>query len=137
MNKLINPVPYKFIIYKMASAALAAAFVLLLLGVGKLFAVVDFDWTYALLFVLIASSFPVFLLGKSDYAISIANNAAMLYRTKRIFNTNRSAEFVVVEKSSFFLKLKRGTIVSYIPTYIYDKSDMLVLEKTMGSSGRE
>jgi len=137
VNKRIKPVPYRSIIYKVAGAALAAAFVVLLLGVGNLLADVDFDWTYAWLFVLIASSYPVFLLSKSDYAISIENNAPIMCRTKRFFNTAISAELVVVDKSSFFLNIKRGMIVSYISTYIYDNSDMLVMKKAMDSSGRE
>ena len=134
MSRMVNPIYWRFLIYKMTSLIASIVFVLLLVRIVQDLDLADVDWMYVVPFIVITSCWSLFLSPRSEFSINIADGVASLSRQRNFFRGVYKREIRLVSIGAHFLKFKGGGVVSYIPTFIYGKGslDALVHEVDAG-----
>lgn len=132
ISSSVHPIYWRFCIYKVTSLIAPAVFVLLMVWLVERLGFEGVDWRYVLAFVAIVACGSFFLSPISDFSIDITQGVAILNRSRMIFKDERRYEITLVSVGNYFLKFRRGLIVSYLPSYIYGKAGLDALASELG-----
>ena len=137
MSRAINPIYWRFFIYKMTSLIVSTVIALLLVRVAQDLDLADVDWMYVVPFIVITSCWSFFLSPISEFSINVQDGIASLRRQRKILRDVHGYEIRLVSIGTHFLKFKRRGVASYMPIFIYGKKSIDALSHELNNNPGE